>query len=309
MNFWKGIMLRFGSEELKKWTSIRKTAYLLLPLLFYFVVHDAVQILLWALAEAILRRGGSDLTAYALQNSGSLQGMINGLAILIGVAVIWQAVKGEIFYEEGSKASSQSGKKKEIIGKKALAGENAISEKQVTSYLFLAALAFSTSMCINILFYQIGFTERASFQRVHEMQYGVEFFIGIVLYGVLSPLAEEAVFRGLIYNRMKRCFGFPIALLGSALLFGCYHGNLVQAVYGTLLGLLIAYLYERYKSFAAPVLFHGVANVSVYVLTYGNPLAEMDKRVAIGTAVFLFLFSGWCFWYILKKICPGEKAA
>lgn len=307
MNFWKGITIRWSSEELKKWTSLRKTAYLLLPLLFYFVVHDAVQILLWALVEVILSRGSSELTAYALQNSGSLQGIINGLAILIGVAVIWQAVKGEISYEEeNEELSLSSSKKKESVRKKAAEGKTAVSEKQVTSYMFLAGLAFSTSMCINIFFYQIGFTARESFQRVYEMQYGVEFIIGIVLYGVLSPLAEEAVFRGLIYNRMKRCFGFPIALLGSALLFGCYHGNLVQAVYGTLLGLLIAYLYERYKSFAAPVLFHGVANVSVYVLTYGNQLAGMDKKAAIGAAAFLLLFSVWCFWYILKKICPKE---
>lgn len=307
MNFWKSITCRVSREELNKWTSIRKTAYLLLPLLFYFVVHDAAQIILWALVEAVLRQGSDGLTAYALQNSGSLQGIVNGLAIFIGVAVIWQAVRGEIFYEEESKERPlQSGKKKEAAKKKASAGKTAASGKQVTSYLFLAALAFSVSLCINIFFYQIGFTARESFQRVHEMQYGVEFFIGIVLYGVLSPLAEEAVFRGLIYNRMKRCFSFPIALLGSSLLFGCYHGNLVQAVYGTLLGLLIAYLYERYESFAAPVLFHGAANVSVYVLTYGNSLTAMDKRAAIGAAVFLFFFSVWCFWYILKKICPKK---
>lgn len=295
MNFWKSITFRFGREELKKWTSLRKTAYLLLPLLFYFVAHDVTQILLWALAEVILRQGSGELRAYALQNGGTLQGIVNGLAIITGVAVIWPAVKGEILFGEAGE------------GKNIPAGKTGVSEKKLTAYLFLAALAFSTSLGINLLFYQLGFTERESFQRVHEMQYGVEFMIGIVLYGVLSPIAEEAVFRGLIYNRMKRCFHFPIALAGSALLFGCYHGNLVQAVYGTLLGLLMAYLYERYKSFAAPVLFHGVANVSVYGMTYDNLLADMHKGTATGALVFLLLFSVWCLWYILKKICPNNK--
>ena len=69
---------------------------------------------------------------------------------------------------------------------------------------------------------------------------------------------------------MKRCFNYKTALAVSSLLFGLYHGNIVQVVYGSILGLLIAYTYELYGSFAAPVLFHGVANVSVYALTYQN---------------------------------------
>ncbi len=127
---------------------------------------------------------------------------------------------------------------------------------------------------------------------------------GLFLYGILSPLVEEAVFRGLIYNRMKRCFNYPIALILSSLLFGCYHGNLVQAVYGTLLGIIIAYTYELYESFAAPVLFHTVANVSVYVLTYNNNLSQVSTKVSIVVMAGTLIGASACMVYIKKVLAP-----
>jgi membrane protease YdiL (CAAX protease family) len=120
--------------------------------------------------------------------------------------------------------------------------------------------------------------------------------VGLVLYGLISPLAEEAVFRGVIYNRMKRCFQKRTALLFSALLFGLYHGNMVQALYGTLMGIIIAVVYDRYESFAAPVLFHAVANISVYVMTSRMGFSEMNGNsltawlIAAVTAGFAVIF-------------------
>ena len=42
----------------------------------------------------------------------------------------------------------------------------------------------------------------------------------------------------------------------SALMFGLYHGNLVQAIYGFVLGYLAVYIYEKYGSLKASILFH-----------------------------------------------------
>ena len=163
-------------------------------------------------------------------------------------------------------------------------------------------------MGVNILFFQMGITESsAAYTRVEEAQYGVAFAIGLVLYGVISPIAEEAVFRGIIYNRMKRCFSVKLAVPLSALLFGLYHGNTVQALYGFLLGVIIDIVYERSESFAAPVIFHAVANVTVFTVTYRNGLRDLNSAVAIGLAVALLFFAaGLGVWYL--KLCEmGEN--
>lgn len=271
-----GVGRRTG-KEIKSWSSFQKTAYLLLPLFIYFVAHDAAQFLLWAVMELILSSGSQSITAFCSSYADTLQGAVNGLAVLIGAAFIYRTAQNEI--------KAQTYEKRTPL-----------------SYCFLAALAFCASVGINILFAQTGFSERSqAYDSVHEMQYGVEFAAGLILYGIISPLAEETVFRGILYNRMKQCFNCPIALLLSSLFFGLYHGNLVQAVYGTLLGLFIAYTYEKYHNFAAPILFHAVANISIFTLTYYNCLNDMGWKAGIGSMLVLLAVAGIILWRIKKE--------
>lgn len=210
----------------------------------------------------------------------------------------------------GEQSPEKMNLKKKDLGKSGKKGKSKLfgteSDRQVKEYMFLAVLAFLSSFGLNLLFSFVGFTESSqAFTKTAQAQFGVSFLIGLVLYGVLSPIAEEAVFRGMIYNRMKRSFRYEIALVVSALLFGCYHGNLVQAVYGTILGLLMVYMYELYHSFMAPVLFHAVANVSIYVLTYYHGMENMDRKVGLVMGVFSLLGAVVCFFYIRK--CMKDK--
>ena len=50
----------------------------------------------------------------------------------------------------------------------------------------------------------------------------------------------------------------------SGLVFGCYHGNPVQILYASLMGLAMALVYESYGRISAPILFHISANAVVY---------------------------------------------
>lgn len=302
MNFWKIFSCRWEEEELKRWSSIRKTAYLLLPLLIYFVVHDAAEFVLWAVLEAILLGGSEKILTFLNDNAYTLQGLINGLSVLIGAASIWPAVKNEICVPAKMPGMDGRGDKAEEKPKEG------IDAGTVTAYCFLAAFAFCAAVSLNIFFTQTGFTGSSEdYKKVYEMQYGVQFAAGLILYGIVSPFAEEAVFRGLIYNRMKRCFNYGIALVVSSLLFGIYHGNVVQAVYGSILGILIAYIYELYKSFAAPVLFHGVANGSIFAMSYRNDLGMMDRKIALIIGTILFAAAIMIMLYIRKKLLKEEK--
>ena len=98
------ISVRWSREEIAGWSSLRKTAYLLLPLLFYFLVHDGAEILLWAGLDGVMKSGSSSLVSFLTDNAYTVKGVINGLAILAGVAVIWRAICREI--REGAGADS-----------------------------------------------------------------------------------------------------------------------------------------------------------------------------------------------------------
>ncbi len=311
-NLWKMIAARWSEEEIARWGSLKKTAYLLLPLLIYFVVHDCAEILLWAGLNQLMTRGGKELVGFLAANAYTVNGVINGAAILLGLAVIRQMVRWEIQgaeeaedvpgdrkKEKGSSRFQAQASDAGSVGKKGRSRDGGAG--LLTGYMVLGALAFLVAVGLNLAFDLLGITAASeSFTQTARAQFGVNFATGLVLYGIISPAAEEAVFRGLIFNRMKRCFGRRTAFLVSALLFGCYHMNPVQALYGTILGLLIAWVYEKYESFAAPVLFHGVANVSIYVFGFYGGFDRIGRAGEIAAAAVSLAGAGVCLWVIVR---------
>lgn len=84
--------------------------------------------------------------------------------------------------------------------------------------------------------------------------------------GVVGPLAEEIVFRGLVFGFLRR-WGFLPAALGSTLLFVLAHSSgrglpLPQ----TIGGLLFAAAYEKEKNLLVPITLHVLGNLAIYIL-------------------------------------------
>lgn len=80
---------------------------------------------------------------------------------------------------------------------------------------------------------------------------------------VSAPLLEEVLVRGLVYERLKEAVGKPkMAMIASALIFGLFHGNVVQGVYAFVMGLFFVQVYEVCGSLSLAVLAHIVANTA-----------------------------------------------
>ena len=107
-----------------------------------------------------------------------------------------------------------------------------------------------------------------AYSEVAERQYSASLAIGLICYGVVTPVAEELLFRGIIYGNLRRMIRLLPAAGVSAALFGFYHGNVVQGAYAFVMGCLIAYAYEYFGDFKAAVGVHMGANILVYILSY-----------------------------------------
>jgi membrane protease YdiL (CAAX protease family) len=83
---------------------------------------------------------------------------------------------------------------------------------------------------------------------------------------VTAPLAEEVLFRGLLYVSIKQVGHPRIALWGTALLFGLSHGHLPTLVPLTLFSLLLTWLYERANNLLAPIAAHAGFNAANFAL-------------------------------------------
>lgn len=79
-----------------------------------------------------------------------------------------------------------------------------------------------------------------------------------------SPLLEEFFFRGVLYQRLKELLPPAAAAVVSAAVFGLYHGNLSQGIYGFCMGLFLAYSMEVCQTVKAPVFVHFSANLAAF---------------------------------------------
>lgn len=88
----------------------------------------------------------------------------------------------------------------------------------------------------------------------------------LLIVAVWAPLAEELVFRAMLFRTLRKGFCFWAAALISGAAFGIYHMNLVQGIYAGLLGLLLAWFYEKTNSLLGCYLFHFLFNLLNYAL-------------------------------------------
>jgi membrane protease YdiL (CAAX protease family) len=97
----------------------------------------------------------------------------------------------------------------------------------------------------------------------------------LVVYGagaiVLAPVAEEMLFRGILYPTLKQS-GYPqMALWGSSLLFASTHMNLMAFVPLTFLALVLAWLYEKTATLLTPIVTHVLFNAVNFALLVIQP--------------------------------------
>lgn len=131
----------------------------------------------------------------------------------------------------------------------------------------------------------------------------------ILTVGVLAPVAEELVFRGLVFRRMKDWMKPGLAIVLSSLIFGLYHGNMVQFLYATLMGIMLAVIYNRTGTLRTSILAHVTANLWSL---FGNDWwsATMQKLpfgVLIGLVIELLLCVIPAYWIFANKRRSGMK--
>ena len=82
----------------------------------------------------------------------------------------------------------------------------------------------------------------------------------VFLVAVVAPLAEELLFRGLLYRWIAERFGMWIGLVISSLIFSSMHGILLLIPPLFVVGCLLAWLYEKSGSVLPCIVMHGVFN-------------------------------------------------
>lgn len=183
--------------------------------------------------------------------------------------------------------------------------------------------AFAQLLCVFISG-QMAFSICASFQEWVLNHFGLSALeaietassgadtLSMFLYmGLFAPIVEEIIFRGIVLRGLEP-FGKRFAVVASALLFGLFHGNLVQTPYAFAVGLVLGYTAMQYNILWAMVL-HMVNNLVLGDMigriagSLGPALSSWIVMVCTAAAIGILISNRKKVWEYHRADQPGYR--
>lgn len=149
----------------------------------------------------------------------------------------------------------------------------------ITTILFTLFLIFILSKKVKfkkikckdiIICFGIGIIFSLVFHLIRDFFFPIEKepfnILVIIATGILGPILEEIMFRGLIYEYLKE-EDKKQAMILTTILFALSHTGIINVLYAFILGIILIYLKDKYKSINASISFHIGVNVIAILFT------------------------------------------
>ena len=265
----------------------RKMAEAVLPMLMFVVIREVLGSLLAILQAVLLQQADAGVLAFVSVHDADLRALSGAISMAGAFALtLWNA-RGEVNLQSGCSGEAMSGERFRARGDQLIAAAAGILAASVFLNLFLAG---------------VGAVHADAAAADASAQAGrVSLPLGILIYGVLSPLAEETVFRGITLQRLyllchEKKSGKTAFLLAaglSSLLFGIYHGSLVQGLYAAAMGFLFCLFLALGGNLFRVIVLHGGANVMTLFLSQAGTFRRASASVMAGAFGIAFCCGGY----------------
>lgn len=139
--------------------------------------------------------------------------------------------------------------------------EQEFEQVPAVNYVFLVVAGAVSCVAASNMIYMTGMTESSeTYATAVGTLYSTGLFSELIGLGLLAPITEELLFRGLIYRRFKEFNKTIFAIIWASIMFAVLHGNRVQGIYAFVMSAFLCYCYERYQTIMAPLLVHISSN-------------------------------------------------
>lgn len=276
-----------GTEDTQKGMSFQKIWQFVYPFLMFFIVRNLAIYALRFLVDIV---GGSvagiplllyDEEGVPADYTGNAVALMQIVGFAAGGAFVWKTARAMIV---------RTAEETKLLHMK---------REPAQSYVLLILTALGAMFGLNMLMDLSGLTDNsAAYQAVSESQYSASLWLALILYVIVGPLAEELLFRGIIYNCLRGMLKPVAAMVVAAVFFGVYHGNTVQGIYSFVMGCLIIYGYEYFGDFRIAVAMHAVVNLISYTL--GNTALAVSGFVCWPVCI-AFLAVGLACLFLLHR--------
>ena len=265
-----------AAEKESIWTRLWRLGY---PMLLGFGVQNAIAFIISAAMGVLLAVQG--------YNETEISDMIYGkMLIMLGIANTLSVPLFYLFFrmDEKRRQASQRGLLKK-------------NRFNVGSFIAICLFTLGASQLVNVFVSVLNIPSDVYDELNETVFTSMSLPWQIIIIAIVTPVAEEMLFRGLIYRRLREYRNAWISSIVCGALFGVYHGNLLQGVYTALLGFVICVIYEHYGTIWAPIIAHFANNLASTLESYFWGDGTDFAMWAYVLVSFLFLVVGglWIF--------------
>lgn len=238
-------------KVLKKIGSI---LFCLLPLLLALAIQFAVSIpaVMLKIFTLIAENPDvlSDMDLYMNTVFTSMDGVFLSAVSAI-YAVIAALVMGFWYWKKFAPKKVPKRKMGQIINLKMFAGLLAL----------MIGMQYLSTYIVNLVY----IINPAWYETYEELMNNIGFSdvsLVLAIYAVIiAPISEELIFRGVTMHYAQKAMPFWVANIFQAVLFGAFHGNVVQGTYAFVVGLFCGYVCYRGGSIYLSILYHMLFNI------------------------------------------------
>lgn len=129
-------------------------------------------------------------------------------------------------------------------------------------------LGVTLSIIYNFIVYNLN--EIYSFTNLYSGNTNI--IIAIISTGIIGPIIEEYMIRGIMYNELKQKYSTMKSIIITTIIFSLLHFNLVQIIYALILGFILIYMYEKTNNIKIPIILHMTSNIvtTIYCFILNN---------------------------------------
>lgn len=147
------------------------------------------------------------------------------------------------------------------------------------NYFYLIILGVILSLMYNVFAYYLNFALKTSL-----FDNNSNVAVTLLSTGILGPIIEELMFRGIIYNELKSKYSNMKSILITTIFFAIIHINIIQILYALIIGFILIFVYEKYNNIKAPIILHMASNITT---TLFLPLL-IKNNLIINYGIFIF---------------------
>ena len=164
----------------------------------------------------------------------------------LAIAISFYLIGFPIFY--GMVKKLPEGEKKEV--------KNLSIGKIISLFFMSYAMVYIINFLTSILIMLVGSLKGSDVVNpIAEVVGNSTWIWSLIFVGILSPIIEELMFRGIMLNKI-RIYGDKVAIITTAILFGLFHANFSQFFYAVALGLVFAYVTLKTGTIKYSIILH-----------------------------------------------------